>query len=63
MLLNALQMLPTETITALVGAGRVYFEIATLEGVGGIAALLNRVPLDGSCSDRISRSSSWSPLC
>ena len=30
----------------LVGTGRVCFEIATLEGVGGIAALLARVPLD-----------------
>jgi len=45
-LLNALQILPSGVITALVGAGRVYFEIATLEGVGGIAGLVARVPLD-----------------
>ena len=45
-LLNALQVLSGDTQTALVRAGQVYFEIATLEGVGGISSLLTRVPID-----------------
>lgn len=45
-LLNALQILSPETLAALASAGRVYFEIATLEGVGGIAQLLTRLPLE-----------------
>ncbi len=45
-LLNALQGLPPARMTALVSAGRVYFEIAALEGVGGIARLLTQLPLD-----------------
>jgi uncharacterized protein len=45
-LLNAMPALPNDTLAALVGTGRVCIEIATLEGVGGIAGLLARVPLD-----------------
>lgn len=45
-LLNAVQTLQDSVMTALVGAGRVYFEIATLEGVGGISSLLKRLPID-----------------
>ncbi|MGI6415389.1 MAG: amidohydrolase family protein [Thermoguttaceae bacterium] len=45
-LLNALGPLRGAAITSLVGAGQVYFEISTLEGVGGIGSLLDRFPLD-----------------
>jgi hypothetical protein len=45
-LLGALQTLRGEAITQLVQAGRVYFEISMLEGVGGISSLLDRVPGD-----------------
>ena len=34
------------SITSLVDAGGVYFEISMLEGVGGISNLLGRVPVD-----------------
>ena len=45
-LLNALQILPGDRLSALARTGRVYFEIATLEGVAGIASLVTRVPLE-----------------
>jgi predicted TIM-barrel fold metal-dependent hydrolase len=45
-LLGALQTLRGDAITRLIGAGEVYFEISTLEGVGGIANLLSRVPVE-----------------
>ena len=45
-LLGALQTLRGEAITQLVQAGRVYFEISMLEGVGGISSLLDRIPGD-----------------
>jgi uncharacterized protein len=44
--LNALQVMPREICAALAPAGQVYFEIATLEGTAGIAALLASLPLD-----------------
>jgi predicted TIM-barrel fold metal-dependent hydrolase len=44
-LLNALQALRGEALARLVEAGDVYVEIATLEGVGGVANLLQRVPV------------------
>lgn len=43
-LLGALQILRGQAITQLSEAGEVYFEISTLEGVGGISKLLDRVP-------------------
>ena len=43
-LLGALQSIRGEAITQLTRAGQVYFEISMLEGVGGIASLLARVP-------------------
>ncbi len=45
-LLNALQILPGDRLSALAHTGRVHFEIATLEGVAGIASLVTRVPLE-----------------
>lgn len=45
-LLNALGPLGGNAVASLVNAGQVYFEIATLEGVGGIGNLLARFPLD-----------------
>ena len=45
-LLGALQTVRSEAITQLTRAGQVYFEISMLEGVGGIASLLDRVPDD-----------------
>ncbi len=45
-LLNSLQTLRGETLQTLAATGRVYFEIATLEGVGGIARLLKQIPPD-----------------
>ena len=42
-LLGALQILRGHFITQLIQAGEVYFEISTLEGVGGISNLLSRV--------------------
>lgn len=43
-LLGALQIIRGKAITQLIQAGEVYFEISTLEGVGGISNLLSRVP-------------------
>ena len=45
-LLNALQLVPEQTLAALAATDRVSFEISTLEGVGGIARLLTHVPVD-----------------
>ena len=45
-LLGALQILRGQAITQLIQAGKVYFEISTLEGVGGISSLLSHVPGD-----------------
>lgn len=45
-LLGALQTVRGEAITRLIRAGEVCFEISMLEGVGGIASLLGRVPVD-----------------
>lgn len=44
-LLGALRTPQGEAITSLIRAGHVYFEISTLEGVGGISDLLRRVPV------------------
>jgi hypothetical protein len=43
--LNALRMLRGEPLRKLLAAGEVYVEIATLEGVGGVARFLEQVPL------------------
>lgn len=43
-LLNALGTLRGEPLRKLLAAGEVYVEIATLEGVGGVASLLDQVP-------------------
>ena len=45
-LLNALMSCGAAQQTDLTQAGRVYFEIATLEGVGGISRLLKSVPAE-----------------
>ena len=45
-LLNAFRTIRGEPLKRLASAGRVYFEIATLEGVGGVAGLINQLPLD-----------------
>jgi len=45
-LLGALQTVRGKAITQLISAGKVYFEISMLEGVGGISSLLSRVPED-----------------
>ena len=45
-LLNAIQLVPEQTLAALAATERVSFEISTLEGVGGIARLLTRLPVD-----------------
>lgn len=44
-LLNAFRVLRGEPLQNLVAAGEVWVEIATLEGVGGVARLLEQVPL------------------
>jgi len=44
-LLNAVQLLRSEPLKRLVEAGEVYVDIATLEGVGGVAKLLQQIPL------------------
>src|SRR4051812_41015934 len=44
-LLNAFQPFNQVLISKLAAAGRVYFEIATLEGVGGMENLLTHIPL------------------
>ena len=45
-LLNALRTLRAQLLLDLIGAGEVYVEIAMLEGVGGIANLLEQMPVD-----------------
>jgi predicted TIM-barrel fold metal-dependent hydrolase len=45
-LLNALGVLRGEGLEKLLRAGEVYVEIAMLEGVGGVANLLEKAPLD-----------------
>jgi predicted TIM-barrel fold metal-dependent hydrolase len=44
--LNGLRTLRGPTLTQLTQAGNVYFEIAMLEGVAGIASLLRSIPLE-----------------
>jgi predicted TIM-barrel fold metal-dependent hydrolase len=44
--LNGLMVLRGEPLARLSAAGDVYFDIAMLEGVGGLARLLKHVPLD-----------------
>lgn len=44
-LLNALRTLRGEPLRKLLAAGEVYVEVATLEGVGGVARLLEQVPM------------------
>ncbi|MEO5803218.1 MAG: amidohydrolase family protein [Verrucomicrobiota bacterium] len=43
-LLNSLQGLNGKLLLRLAGIGRIYFEIATLEGVGGIGKLIEQIP-------------------
>ena len=45
-LLNALRTVPSPVLPKIVGAGEVYAEIASLEGVGGIANILQRMPVE-----------------
>ena len=45
-LLNWFRGVKTNLVPKLAGAGQVYFDIATLEGVGGVANLLKQVPAD-----------------
>lgn len=45
-LCNALRDMRPDVLGELAGAGRVYCETAMLEGVGGVASLLEAVPLD-----------------
>lgn len=45
-LLNSLQILRGDALKSLVATGRVHFEIATLEGVAGIARVLEQIPLN-----------------
>jgi predicted TIM-barrel fold metal-dependent hydrolase len=45
-LLNALRTTPSSLVTQLAASGNVYFEIAMLEGVGGIAKVLRSLPLE-----------------
>jgi predicted TIM-barrel fold metal-dependent hydrolase len=45
-LLNALRTTPGQLVAQLLAAGNVYFEIAMLEGVGGIGKVLGNIPLD-----------------
>ncbi len=42
-ILNGASKIPAKTMTALAGAGHVYFDIATQEIVGGVAALASQV--------------------
>ena len=44
--LNALRTLRGETLQKLISAGEIYVEISMLEGVGGVAALIEHLPLD-----------------
>jgi predicted TIM-barrel fold metal-dependent hydrolase len=43
-MLNALRSIRGETLRRLARAGNVYFEIAMLEGVGGVSKLLGHIP-------------------
>lgn len=45
-ILNGLMSLSSDQQTRLCQAGQVYFEIATLEGIGGVTRLLKSVPAD-----------------
>ncbi len=45
-LLNALRTVPAPILPKIIGAGDVYAEIASLEGVGGIANILQRMPVE-----------------
>ena len=45
-LLNSLNVLRPDALDKLIAAGQVFVEIAALEGIGGIANLLQHVPLD-----------------
>jgi predicted TIM-barrel fold metal-dependent hydrolase len=45
-LLNALRTTPGSLMAQLVASGNVYFEIAMLEGVGGIGKVLRSIPLE-----------------
>ena len=45
-LLNSLHTLKGKTLAELADAGRVYFEIAMLEGVGGISETLKQLAID-----------------
>ncbi len=45
-MLNALKSLSVAEVEKLSSAGQVYFDIAMLEGVGGVEKLLSTVPLD-----------------
>lgn len=45
-LLNGLNVLRPDALDKLIAAGQVFVEIAALEGIGGIANLLQHVPLD-----------------
>jgi len=46
LLVNALRTLHGDAIKQLAAAGSVYFEISMLEGVGGVARILDAIPLD-----------------
>jgi len=45
-LLNAFRSVRGQILLKLAATGRVFFELASLEGAGGVAALLKQVPLD-----------------
>jgi predicted TIM-barrel fold metal-dependent hydrolase len=45
-LLNWFRGVKSDLLPRLAGAGQVYFDIATLEGVGGVPNLLKQVPAD-----------------
>ena len=45
-MLNALQTVRGSALASLAHAGHVYFELSTLEGVGGVSNLLGRVPAE-----------------
>ena len=45
-MVNALRTLRGDAVKQLIGAGNVYFEISMLEGVGGVARILDTIPLD-----------------
>ncbi len=45
-LLNGLQVVSHDAIGALVDTGRIFVELATLEGLGGVSNLLTRVPVE-----------------